>query len=165
MTRDNKALGPWATMAPEMRREPKKYDGEKADVYSLAKTLWILLSRKDTSFDGVYDYNDSSIALDDKKYKYSIVEIHMLLEDCTQHNPDIRPDMSEFCARLSNWLKDKDDTILNQAKEWEFIKKQLFIVPASTICWTKLDDIIKVLNYVMKRKNLNHMFLPEGGGR
>lgn len=164
LTKNNKSLGPWATMAPEMRREPKNYDGEKADVYSLAKTLWILLCGRDTCFDGVYDYNDSTIALDDKKFKNSIVDIHLLLKDCTQHDPLLRPTMVDFVQKLESWLKNKDNDILNQAKEWNFIKNQLFIVPASTIRWTHLDDIVKVLTHVTKRKNLNHMLLPTGGG-
>lgn len=164
LTRNNKSLGPWATMAPEMRREPKNYDGEKADVYSLAKTLWILLCRKDNCFDGVYDYNDISIALNDAKFQKSIVDIHMLLNDCTQHDPDRRPTIADFCNRLQSWLNDKDNHIINQAKEWFFIQNQLFHTPVTSARWTDLDNIVKILQYVTKRRNLNHMFIPTGGG-
>lgn len=122
------------------------------------------ISKKDKSFDGVYDYNDSSIALKDEDFSRSIVDIHKLLRDCTEHYPEKRPNMSEICDRLQEWLDAKDNILLNYAKEWEFIKKQLFVVPASTIRWTSLDDIIKVLNFVTKTKNLNHMLLPTGGG-
>lgn len=44
LTKSNKGLGPVFTMAPEMRRNPKTADGKKADVYSLAKTMWILVT-------------------------------------------------------------------------------------------------------------------------
>ena len=43
-TQTESHLGAWSTMAPEMRRNPKTSDGKKADVYSLAKTLWILIT-------------------------------------------------------------------------------------------------------------------------
>ena len=164
LTKNNKSLGPWATMAPEMRREPKNYDGEKADIYSLAKTLWILLCKKDNCFDGVYDYNDTSIALNDTEFKHPIVDIHLLLKDCTQHDPDKRPTMADFCNRLQAWLNDKDNHIINQAKEWFFIQNQLFLTPVTSVKWTKLDDIVNILQFVTKRSNLNHLFLPTGGG-
>ena len=164
LTKNNKSLGPWATMAPEMRREPKNYDGEKADIYSLAKTLWILLCKKNNCFDGVYDYNDSSIALNDAEFKHPIVDIHLLLKDCTQHDPDKRPTMADFCNRLQAWLNDKDDYIINQAKEWLFIQNQLFLTPVTSVQWTNLDDIVNILQFVTKRSNLNHLFLPTGGG-
>ena len=164
LTKNNKSLGPWATMAPEMRREPKNYDGEKADIYSLAKTLWILLCKKDNCFDGVYDYNDTSIALNDTEFKHPIVDIHLLLKDCTHHDPDKRPTMADFCNRLQAWLNDKDNHIINQAKEWFFIQNQLFLTPVTSVKWTKLDDIVNILQFVTKRSNLNHLFLPTGGG-
>ncbi len=164
LTKNNKSLGPWATMAPEMRREPKNYDGEKADVYSLAKTLWILLCKKDNCFDGVYDYNDISIALDDAKFQRSIVDIHILLKDCTQHDPDKRPTMADFCYKLQVWLNNKDNHLINQAKEWDFIQNQLFLTSVTSARWTNFDDIVKILQFVTKRSNLNHLFLPTGGG-
>lgn len=46
----SRALGAYSTMAPEMRRDPHRSDGKKADVYSLAKTLWILLTGKKKRF-------------------------------------------------------------------------------------------------------------------
>jgi len=38
-------------MDPEMRRNPDKADGKCADVYSLAKTLWILLTKETKGFE------------------------------------------------------------------------------------------------------------------
>ena len=42
VTRQGRPLGPYYFMAPEMRRDADTADGELADVYSLAKTLWAL---------------------------------------------------------------------------------------------------------------------------
>ena len=47
LTSLQEAVGPKATMAPEMRYNAKNADGKKADVYSLAKTLWIVLTGVD----------------------------------------------------------------------------------------------------------------------
>lgn len=47
----------------EMKRNPKPADASKADVFSLAKTLWMFLSGDEKSFDGVYDYLDQSHSL------------------------------------------------------------------------------------------------------
>jgi hypothetical protein len=41
-------------MAPEMKRESSNADLAKVDVYSLAKTLYILLTNNDKCFDGQY---------------------------------------------------------------------------------------------------------------
>src|SRR5581483_10286309 len=43
LTEAGSALGPRYFLAPEMLGRPDAADGCKADVYSLAKTLWVLL--------------------------------------------------------------------------------------------------------------------------
>ena len=58
LTKSDRPLGAIFTIAPEMKRNPKKADGKKADVFSLAKTLWMLLTENTKGFDGVYDYED-----------------------------------------------------------------------------------------------------------
>ena len=55
LTKSYKQLGAWTTIAPEMKRNPKNADGIKADVYSFAKTIWIVLTGNDKCFDGTYD--------------------------------------------------------------------------------------------------------------
>lgn len=55
ITQNGEAVGAKWTIAPEMRRVAKSADGLPADVYSLAKTLWILLTKRAKGFDGQYD--------------------------------------------------------------------------------------------------------------
>ncbi len=57
LTSSGDAIGAKWTMAPEMRRLGSKADGKPADVYSLAKTLWILITRNRKGFDGQYHAN------------------------------------------------------------------------------------------------------------
>ena len=75
-------VGPKATMAPEMRYNAKEADGKKADVYSLAKTLWIVLTGMEYGFEGRYDEDDAIIGLrNDKRYKKEhLVELEEILK-------------------------------------------------------------------------------------
>ena len=62
-TRSDQGLGAIFTIAPEMKRNPKVADASKADVFSLAKTLWMFLSGDEKGFDGVYNHLDESHSL------------------------------------------------------------------------------------------------------
>ena len=44
LTNSNEKVGPWTTISPEMKRDPRSSDGIKADIYSFAKTIWIILT-------------------------------------------------------------------------------------------------------------------------
>jgi serine/threonine protein kinase len=82
ITSSGDVVGAKWTMAPEMRREGSKADGKPADVYSLAKTFWILITKNKKGFDGQYDptgvnsLNNLSLKEKDRKdylyidYKY-----------------------------------------------------------------------------------------------
>ncbi|MEZ8188656.1 serine/threonine protein kinase [Vibrio sp. 1F279] len=59
ITPEKRDVGAKFTMAPEMRREASLADGMPADVFSLAKSLWIALTKQEKGFDG--QYNPSSI--------------------------------------------------------------------------------------------------------
>ena len=78
ITQNVRDLGAHFTIAPEMKRYPKEADGCKADVYSLAKTLWMLISQDEKGFDGQYSYNS-----DYKLRNYNITKNHhvALLEE------------------------------------------------------------------------------------
>ena len=41
-------------MAPEMRRKASESDGQKADIYSLGKVLWAVLTEVPVAFDGQF---------------------------------------------------------------------------------------------------------------
>lgn len=94
-TRNDKGLGAIFTIAPEMKRNPKGADGSKADVYSLAKTLWMILSGDEKGFDGQYSSIDQTHGLrfyDHLKNEY-LVEIEELLYQGTANDPKARPDI------------------------------------------------------------------------
>ncbi len=166
-TNPNKPLGAIFTIAPEMKRDPNHADGKKADVYSLAKTMWMFLSRNEKGFDGVYNYLDPSHSLSYiQKYKgIHLVEIHELLKEATDNNPYVRPSISQFKARLEEWLAIYDDEEKSQISDWKFLDKQLFgALPPDSANWKTPKKIVDVLNIIGTTPAFNHMLLSSRGG-
>lgn len=166
-TKSNKGLGAVFTIAPEMKRNPKKVNGEKADVFSLAKTTWMLLMQNEKGFDGVYNYLDytHSLRYSDKYNDTHIVEIEELLKDSTDNNPDIRPTIKEFKKRLINWIDIFSDVYKSHASDWNFLSKQLFTFNApDSASWSNIDKIVEVLNIVGKTPAYNHLLFHDKGG-
>lgn len=166
LTRSDKALGAIFTMAPEMKRDPKYSDGKKADVYSLAKTLWIILSGEEKGFEGVYNFNDKQHGLRffDEFQKVHLVELEDLLQKSTSNNPDERPTVQQFKSALENYLSILDDDELSQKSDWEFLNKYLFPFGQESAVWRNLDKIIEILNIVGTSPAYNHMLLSTKGG-
>ncbi|HDX6448646.1 TPA: protein kinase, partial [Escherichia coli] len=54
LTPDMRDVGAKFTMAPEMRRIANRADGLPADIYSLAKSVWMSLTKDYLGFDGQY---------------------------------------------------------------------------------------------------------------
>lgn len=166
-TKPNQKLGPLFTIAPEMKRYPKSASGEKADVYSFAKTIWTFFSQNDQSFEGRYDYNDTKISL---RYcgafpNQHIVELEELLYQSTSNSPEDRPTMSQFVRQLKSYQETRNFPALQQTREWDFIRN--IILPGTKpaiIEWDEISDIYDVLNSLVHTSALNHMLFPTGGG-
>ncbi len=168
LTSLQEAVGPKATMAPEMRYNAKNADGKKADVYSLAKTLWIVLTGVDHGFEGRYEEDDAIIGLrNDKRYKKEhLVELEELLKQATEYDPSLRPSMETFVTTLEKWLEVVSNFQKSNYSEWKYLQNRLFpkTVPLHAE-WRDIDSIIKILNDIGSMSGLNHMFLPTGGGQ
>lgn len=167
ITQDRHALGPYFFIAPEMRRTPSTADAAKADIYSLAKTLWSVLTKEKKAFDGQYDFWDNSIGLNffsDLKDEY-LVNIEILLYLATSNNPSKRPSLDQFINYIKIYCEEYDDVYKQQNRVWNFIEYELFKdLKLTTIKWTDKEEIIRVLNVINSRNAYNHMFLPIGGG-
>lgn len=168
-TASDKWLGAFFTIAPEMKRNPKTADGRKADIYSLAKTLWMFLSGNEKGFDGVYDYLDPihSLRSYDKLKDIHIVEIEELLKDSTNTEPTLRPTSKEFKIRLQKWIEVYTDVDKSQVSDWDFLRKQIFGPDGNlpdAAKWKNLGSIVSVLNKIGKTPAYNHMFFSDGGG-
>lgn len=179
LTSSGDAIGAKWTMAPEMRREGSKADGKPADVYSLAKSLWILLTKQKKGFDGQYNPNGvnglskiRSIARYEMDYRGEdyrrvvfIKTLDDLLHSSTDDDPTKRPTISNFVETLSWWTVAYKDLATRNPIEWRELQTQLF--PNTTpqrVIWENLSDIVYILNLIGSTPALNHMFYPSGGG-
>lgn len=160
----NEEIGAKWTMAPEMRRESSTADLAKADVYSLAKTLWIYLTGRNKGFDG--QYSTESIIDFKKFYPNSYTSpIDNLLISCTDNDPIKRFSIERFIEELEIWKKLEADFHKRNQQQWFEIQTKLFptSIPQRVI-WEDINDIVKVLKIVCSFDNLNHVFFPTGGG-
>jgi serine/threonine protein kinase len=174
---NNEKIGPAWTIAPEMQRTSSTAEFEKADVYSMAKTLWILITRKHLGFEGQYIPN-SNISLNNfvdlkintmtnagQFYYHSVVLLDHLLQSSTDNDPEKRPTAQEFHDLLEFWLESNDDFKLRNPYEWEEALDVIFPHGVPAHCeWTDPLQIVKVLKVLTEYDNLNHFFYPTGGG-
>lgn len=160
----NEEIGAKWTMAPEMRRESSRADSHKADIYSLAKTLWIILTENPKGFDGQYSV-DSVLELRNFYKNVYTTPLDTLLSKCTDNEPTKRPNITEFINWLEDWRVLNDDFHERNLEQWFEIQTKLFPTAfPKRVIWEKIEDIIKVLKTVSSYDSLNHMFFPGGGG-
>jgi len=175
VTSSGDVVGAKWTIAPEMRRDGHKADGKPADVYSLAKTFWILLTRNKKGFDGQYFpegvngirnfplfLKPDTERLDFEERKLVFTKpIDDILQVCTNDNPKSRLDINQFCQEISK----VNDRIGNYSLHWQSIQEKVFpaIVPTRVI-WEDINDIVEVLKLISPFDGLNHMLYPDGGG-
>jgi serine/threonine protein kinase len=167
LTRKGEAVGPKATIGPEMRRNAKDADGKLADIYSLAKTMWILLTGVNDGFEGQYSHKSKSIGLSNyqQRKKDFLAPLHKLIEESTSNIPQERPTARQFLKILNDWVTLNNNFEKRNLMEWEFVIKE--IIPHTlpeTIAWTKTEDIVYILNLLGSVNSLNHVFMPSGGG-
>ncbi len=166
ISKDEKRIGPWTTIAPEMERNPFAADPFPADVYSLAKTLWIIVTGKPMSFEGQYNYLDISVSLntniqnfDDHQY---LGILHEVLKQCTSNLPEERPTANEIAAQLETWLSNDIEQI--SKVEWGLLLREIVTSRPKTIVWDDPKEIGRILDLIGKTRELNHTFFPTGGG-
>jgi len=165
ITQTRESVGPWTTMAPEMKRNAKYSDAKPADIYSLAKTFWIILSGDEKSFDGEYTYLSELISIKNFTNEEDfIVPLHDFLEKCTSNDPLIRFTAKGAKDLLFNWINIKDNYSERSKYEWDFLLKQITSIKPESIKWNEIDSINEILNILGKIHTFNHMFLPNGGG-
>lgn len=166
LTKNSTRVGAVKTIAPEMSRNAKDADGKKADVYSLAKSLWILLTNNDDSFEGHYEVTDASMSLHEYKdlRRQHLVEIDELLEAATKNEPNERPTMAQFVSRLKLWQEINKDVRKQQISNWNFLKQYLFHGDGPQRCvWEAPTEIMRVMNLISLLPLYSHLFFPDRG--
>lgn len=163
---DRSGLGPKWTIAPEMKRSPDTAAGPPADVYSLAKTLWIMLTRIEKGFEGSYIPGRPPMALSMYWPEARLLGLlEKTLERATANIPEERPSMAEFATELREWLRKSDDYWETSLTDWRMLQNFLFprAIPERAV-WRSIPDIVTVLNLLGHHADLNHIFHPDGGG-
>jgi len=156
-------IGPLWTMAPEVRRNGSSADPFRADVFSLAKTLWVLLTQVNQGFDGQY-VAGSEFGIRSLFPASFVTPLEELLSAATTHSPVERPSMAELRDKLNSWLQISDDFLETNPLQWKEELARIFPVSApERAIWTDAASIVTVLNSV-GQANLNHLFFPDGGG-
>lgn len=100
MTVGGKKLGPLYFIAPEMLNNPDKADGQAADVYSLAKTMWVLLSGQAYPPPGEQRVEVEGLRLTSYVAIPRGELVDELMDHCTRYDPKTRPSVREVCDRL-----------------------------------------------------------------
>jgi serine/threonine protein kinase len=165
LTGKKEKIGPRWTIAPEiLRLNHDEVDFLKADVYSLSKTLWILLMGIEEAFEGQYSI-ESIIELKNKYPNTYTTPIDNLLSSGTDNDSEKRPSIDVFLNQLIRWKALHKDFHVTNNEQWNEILSKLFPVsPPIHAVWEEIDDIIRVLKMLSSIPNLNHMFHPLSGG-
>lgn len=167
VTRTDKQLGAFNTIAPEMYTNPQGKDGRKADVYSLAKTLWIFLTGEAKGFSGSYSSEDSVNAFANFAHlrDEQLALIELVLQLATDNNPYRRISLTRFREVLERWSQHSSDSRYLQHYEWYLAMER--IISTAQIDVRHIFDfqqIVYVLNMIANHKIMNHVMFSNGGG-
>lgn len=170
-------IGAKWTIAPEMQRTSSTAEFKAADVYSLAKTLWILLTGNKYSFEGQYiprsnislnnyvELKVNTMKMAGHWYYQSTVILDKLLNRATDNDPKKRPSADEFYEELNFWFKSNTDFFARNPYEWDDALNTIFPLGIPNKCeWDEIEKVYHVLDVLTKYDNLNYFFYPTRGG-
>ena len=95
-------LGPIHVIAPEMTQSPPS-DCRPADVYSLAKTLWILATGQTFAPPGYQPAGSPGFRISDYVVHDRAASLDALIDRATRFQPEERPTMKELHSELMAW--------------------------------------------------------------
>jgi hypothetical protein len=105
LTTNARKLGPLYFIAPEMLRVPDSADAERADVYSLAKTLWVLAAGQRYPPEGQIRVDAAAYDLSQWVSGDGVLALGLILEQATSIRPDDRFTLAEFAEQLERWAQ------------------------------------------------------------
>ena len=110
LTGTREKVGPKSTIAPEMKRNASAIKNPlPADVYSFAKTMWIVLTGDSDCFDGQYEKNKPFFLNSEELGVNTLEDIHVLIESATNDLPGERPSIDECIYMIDNWYESNSD--------------------------------------------------------
>jgi hypothetical protein len=118
LTRVGEKVGPYAFTAPEMREAGGAVDGHRADVYSLAKTLFVLAMGQQFPPDGTHRPDADEFGFT-SRWEIGAgagkALVHVL-EAATAFSPGERLTMAELRTELGHWLTQHPRRITRNAR-------------------------------------------------
>ncbi|WP_421955784.1 serine/threonine protein kinase [Polaromonas sp.] len=166
LTRKDEQVGPASFLAHEMRSDTQHADAKKADVYSLAKTIWSLLTRSKKTFVGSYSVQDGySLSKFKPPTDFVFEPLDDLLTQCTNSAPELRPSAAEVALSITAILEAQHDFPKANSFQWNYAQREALSKPGlSRAQWQGLDEIANALKSLTRNSNLSHCLLPSGGG-
>ena len=104
LTQTGQQLGPAHFVAPEMVQDPASAQPGPADVFSLAKTLWVLAVGQNYPPPGPLRIDQAATRLRDNNFHPRAFGLEAILEQATRLDPLSRPSMTTFAAEMRAWL-------------------------------------------------------------
>jgi hypothetical protein len=101
-------LGPKYFLAPEMMVDPASAAGAPADVYSLAKTMWVLATGQRFPPPGQHLLSELAMRVSTYTPHPYGYQLDALLERATAFDPAARPAAREFRDELTAWLRNQE---------------------------------------------------------
>lgn len=105
LTAKHEKLGPMFYIAPEMLDNAQAADGKAADVYSIAKLLWKLVTGYNYPLPGQQFSYEPVFSLSTYTDEAGAVQLNSLLENATNVEPTKRLSMANFAELLKEWLR------------------------------------------------------------
>ncbi|MFA9476945.1 protein kinase [Phycisphaerales bacterium AB-hyl4] len=105
VTTPDERMGPALFVAPELLGDAADVDARPGDVYSFAKTLWVLAADKKWPLPGRLDIGDSRLRLGTYCSHAEVRLIEYLLDVATRTAPENRPTIVEMHKELTKWME------------------------------------------------------------
>jgi hypothetical protein len=108
LTRPDHIPGPAAYMPSEAFVRWDDADFEKIDVFCLAKTLWVVITRAEFPPRGRINADDRYALAREFPTEQYVGELDKLIERTTADDPATRLTLGAFAQALAHWLEDRD---------------------------------------------------------
>ncbi|SDQ91804.1 Serine/threonine protein kinase [Pseudomonas sp. UC 17F4] len=110
VTGGGRKIGPIYYLAPEMLNNPGRADERCADVFSLAKSLWVVATGQHYPLPGSYDLAHAAFGIGSYvSGERGVAELDRLIASATAFEPSSRPTMKLVGEELRAWLAPKTE--------------------------------------------------------